>query len=354
MEIETAFQVVHAGSARRLRRAKQAPQTHGAEMPAGRKPLMGEVAVDFRGRQIDVGKHDDAAFRLLQHLRPARLVAGIEPFAADQSQFFEQGDQPGEVAAAAAVRMMVVVAPTQAQGVLPRSRNFAARLRRVQYPRSAAKNRSAAESCAEIGHRRAHPAPCVGETLFVVREAPSPPERLPDIPRAADLPRRPLLPLPAAVTMRLTTHSWPPEQLPMRAFRSCSHGSPSIRTSSSKRAAARKSATHSTFHRQSPLGCEWTITGGVAARGCRQTRSPPSSQAKTGLLQPRLPAPRRRGPSGDRPSRSAACPFSAARSRPVWRRRPSVDKTRPRVAPPRPPPPAAVAKRRGRKMRDDG
>ena len=84
------------------------------------KRLVGEIAGDFFGRKIDVGKDHDARLRLLDHLRaPTRFAAGVEPFAAVETHQFQDRDQVRERRPAGAVRVMIVIRPTEARAVLP-------------------------------------------------------------------------------------------------------------------------------------------------------------------------------------------------------------------------------------------
>ena len=93
VEIELAFQVVHAGFQKRLA-VQLAPQADRAELLALRQRLVGKVAGHFFGRQVDVGKDHDAAIGLLEHLRtPTRLATGVKPLAADEAHLFERGDE---------------------------------------------------------------------------------------------------------------------------------------------------------------------------------------------------------------------------------------------------------------------
>ena len=84
------------------------------------KRLVGKVAGHFVRRQVDVGKYHQSAGPLFEHLgSPAGLDAGIETLAAGEANRFEQFDQPGEMPAAAAIGVVIVVAPTEPQRILP-------------------------------------------------------------------------------------------------------------------------------------------------------------------------------------------------------------------------------------------
>ena len=73
VEIELAFEVVHAGFEERFA-VQLAPEADGAELVALGERLVGEVAGDFFGREVDVGEDDDAGVRLLDAPgRPSRL-----------------------------------------------------------------------------------------------------------------------------------------------------------------------------------------------------------------------------------------------------------------------------------------
>ena len=110
--------------------------------------LVGEVAGHFFGREIDVGEDHDAALGLLEHLRaPAGFAAGVEPLAAVEAHLLQRGDQMRESGAAGAIRVVVVVGPAEARARFCRSYcTRAGALRLCQYSRSAAKNRSHAQS----------------------------------------------------------------------------------------------------------------------------------------------------------------------------------------------------------------
>ena len=59
VEIELAFEVVHAGFQKRFA-VQFAPQADGAELLALGERFVGEVGGDFFGREIDVGEDHDA------------------------------------------------------------------------------------------------------------------------------------------------------------------------------------------------------------------------------------------------------------------------------------------------------
>ena len=107
------------------RNASPCSSHHSPTVPnclADRHGLMGKIAGDFFGRQIDVGKNHDSGGRLFEHLGPpAGIAAAVETFAALEAKLLEDVDQPGEIAAAGAIGMMVVIGPADAQPVLPRS-----------------------------------------------------------------------------------------------------------------------------------------------------------------------------------------------------------------------------------------
>ena len=100
---------------------QEAPQSDRAEMLLRRKRRVGEVVGDLGRRQVNVGEYNHLAFLLFQHLGPpARFPPRVEPFAAYESQVLQESNQPRKVFAAAAVGVVIVVGPAQAQGVLAR------------------------------------------------------------------------------------------------------------------------------------------------------------------------------------------------------------------------------------------
>ena len=78
--------MVHAGFEKRFA-VQLAPQPDGSQLVVRRHRLVGEVAGDFFGRQVDVGKDHDSGSRLFEHLgAPAGVAAAIETFAALAAQ----------------------------------------------------------------------------------------------------------------------------------------------------------------------------------------------------------------------------------------------------------------------------
>ena len=109
---------MHAGLENRFA-VQRAPQADRAEMIARRERAVGEVAGDFFGREVDVGEDHHLAGRLLHDLRaPTGVDAGVEAFAAGDAERFHQLDEAGEILAAAAVGVVIVVAPAEAERVL--------------------------------------------------------------------------------------------------------------------------------------------------------------------------------------------------------------------------------------------
>lgn len=119
VEIELAFEMVHSGLEESLA-VEPAPKTDRAQLRGRSKGLVGEIAGDLMGGEVDVGKHDDRGLRLLDHLgSPACFLAGVESLTALESEFLERGDESGKVGPAGAVGVVVVVSPAEAEFVLP-------------------------------------------------------------------------------------------------------------------------------------------------------------------------------------------------------------------------------------------
>src|SRR5262245_35512469 len=82
--------------------------------------LVSEIAGNFFGRQIDIGKDDDAGVRLFDDLSsPTCFAAGIEALAALETHLFEHRYQVRKRSTARAVSMVVMIGPTEADTVLP-------------------------------------------------------------------------------------------------------------------------------------------------------------------------------------------------------------------------------------------
>src|SRR5262245_21533473 len=72
-------------------------------------------------RPTDGRKHHDAALRMLHHLRtPACFNSGVKPLATQQAPHLEHTHQARKMLSAAAIGVMVVIAPTEPQAILPR------------------------------------------------------------------------------------------------------------------------------------------------------------------------------------------------------------------------------------------
>src|SRR5262245_43356167 len=82
---------------------------------------MRKINAHFLWRQIDVRKHHDAALRMLHHLRtPACFNSSVKPLATQQAPGLEHTHQARKMLSAAAIGVMVVIAPTEPQAILPR------------------------------------------------------------------------------------------------------------------------------------------------------------------------------------------------------------------------------------------
>src|SRR5687767_11047816 len=95
--IELTLKMMHSSLKDRLA-VQTAPKSDGAKLLALAQRLMGEVAMDFLRRQINISEDHDAAVVLLQHLRPpAGFLSCIETLAAMKAELLEQRDQPHEM-----------------------------------------------------------------------------------------------------------------------------------------------------------------------------------------------------------------------------------------------------------------
>src|SRR5690349_19951897 len=96
-----------------------APQAYRAQVIAFRQRLVGEVAGDFFGREIDIGENHHARLWLFDNLRsPPGLAASIKSFATLEAHRFESRDEMRKGMPARAIRVVVMIRPTEAQTVL--------------------------------------------------------------------------------------------------------------------------------------------------------------------------------------------------------------------------------------------
>ena len=147
VEIELAFQVVHAGFQERFA-VQFAPQADGAELLALGERLVGEVAGDFFGREIDVGENHDAGIAAARsparpnRLRGRRRTARGSGSPSARAWRSDAGTRRGWSGTCDDRGW-----PSRGRARFCRSYCTApARLRLCQYSRSAAKNRSQAQS----------------------------------------------------------------------------------------------------------------------------------------------------------------------------------------------------------------
>lgn len=123
VEIELAFQVMHTGLEERLS-MQPAPEPDRAEFVTRRQWLVCKVSKHFVRSQVDIGKDDDAAIRLFEHLgSPAGGLSRVESFAADEAQLLQDRHERCECFAAGSVRVMVMIGPAKAEAILPRFLN---------------------------------------------------------------------------------------------------------------------------------------------------------------------------------------------------------------------------------------
>src|SRR5690606_22441311 len=119
IEIELALEMVHACLKQGVA-VERAPKPDGPELRSWRERLMGEISGELVRREIDVREDDDAGARLLEHLRsPAGFGSGVEAFAKLETHALEDRDQVREALARRAIRVVVMVRPTEAETILP-------------------------------------------------------------------------------------------------------------------------------------------------------------------------------------------------------------------------------------------
>jgi hypothetical protein len=113
-----AFQMVESGSADRGS-MECAPESDGPFGVARGQWLLEEVDVFFSGTQVDVHEQDDIAVRVFEYLRsPTGVGAGMESFPADKAHVHKELEQWLEDFAGAAVGVVVMVCPSDANQIL--------------------------------------------------------------------------------------------------------------------------------------------------------------------------------------------------------------------------------------------
>src|SRR5579871_5396621 len=129
LEIEFALDMVHSRHADAVA-MQGAPEADGPQLVARSKVGVGEIDVQLLRGDVQIGEDDDPADRVLQHLRPpSRFGPRIEPLAGEEAQGMPELHQCAECGAGAAVGVVVVIRPTEAErlllGILPLRRAVA-------------------------------------------------------------------------------------------------------------------------------------------------------------------------------------------------------------------------------------
>src|SRR5882724_6213853 len=118
-EVEARLEMVHAGFEKTFPMQTD-PESHGAKLRGWRKPCSRKVELGFLRHQIHIRKHYNSRLRLLGDLRaPTRFAAGIITLALLEPELFEKLHDIHKMLARASKRMMIMIAPTETEPVLP-------------------------------------------------------------------------------------------------------------------------------------------------------------------------------------------------------------------------------------------
>src|SRR5262245_33851765 len=99
---------------------QRTPQTHRPQLFLRFQPIVAEIAHQFIRRQIDVIECRNPRRRVLHNLGPPpSLTSRIEPLATMETEFLPDGNEWLETLARAPIGVMVVIAPSQSQLLLP-------------------------------------------------------------------------------------------------------------------------------------------------------------------------------------------------------------------------------------------